>query len=391
MKTFRTDGMMVAGCRIRMTFLLCTVLAAVLLAHPSWAAEPAGKVAAMAGAVTAEDAGGAVRSLAQDAPVFSGDVINTGPGAKVRIVFTDSSVIFLRPLSRLVIDEYRHTGDPQHDRSNFTLMRGGFRAVTGTIGRANTDSYRIDTPVATIGIRGTDHEGRYCTGDCYDLADIGVVPPPDGLYTGTNSGRTVVGGVEFGPGQYGHTNLDRVTRMLPEPPPILTRDPYLRNAIADQDARAAGVVPADQKAEPDQGTAADQAVSGDQGVPSGQVIPSGQGGLMVPGVSTVPGVTSDQGVVTGQAVPGDRGVPSGQVVPSEQGGLMVPGVSTVPGVTSDQGVVTGQAVPGDRGVPSGQVVPSEQGGLTVQGMPVASDEGIEIPAMPSGVRTVQCR
>ena len=338
MKTFKTDGRIVAGRRIRMTFLLCTVLAAVLVALPSLAAEPAGKVAAVAGQVTAEGADGAVRFLAQDAPVFSGDVISTGPGARVRIVFTDSSVIFLRPLSRLVVDEYRHTGDPQQDRSNFTLMRGGFRAVTGAIGQANTDSYRIDTPVATIGIRGTDHEGRYCAGDCYDLADIGVVPPPDGLYNGTNSGRTVVGGMEFGPGQYGYTNPARVTRMLPEPPPILSRDPYLRDAFADQDASAAaGVVPADQEAELNQGTAADQAVS------------------------------------------------------SERGGLMAPGVSTVPGVSSDQGIVTGQAVPVDQGTLSGQAVPSEQGGLTVQGLPVAGDEGIEIPAMPSDIRTVRCR
>ena len=242
MKTFRTDGWMVAGRRIRMICLLCAVFAAAPLTLLSWAAEPAGRIAAVAGTVTADGADGAIRSLAQDAPVFSGDIISTGPGAKVRIVFTDGSVIFLRPLSRLVVDDYRHTGDPRQDRSNFTLMRGGFRAVTGAIGRANTDSYRINTPVATIGIRGTDHEGRYCAGDCFDLVDIGVVPPPDGLYNGTSSGRTMVGRMEFGPGQYGNTSPAGITVVLPEPPPILSSDPYLRNAFADQDEKAAATL-----------------------------------------------------------------------------------------------------------------------------------------------------
>lgn len=198
------------------------------------AAEPAGKVDAVVGQVTVAGADGTIRSLAKDAPVFAGDIISTGPNSRVRIVFSDEGVIFLRPSTRFVIDSYKHSGDKQRDESKFSLVKGGFRSVTGAIGQANKDKVKIVTPVATIGIRGTDHEGRFCAGDCLDLTNIGVSAPPDGLYTATNVGQTVVGTQQFGPGQYGFTTPAKVTVRLPEPPPILVADPALRGAMAPQ-------------------------------------------------------------------------------------------------------------------------------------------------------------
>ncbi len=198
------------------------------------AAEPAGKVDAVAGQVTVAGADGAIRTLAKDAPIFAGDIISTGPNSRVRIVFSDEGVIFLRPSTRFVIDTYKHSGDKHQDESKFSLVKGGFRSVTGAIGQANKDKVKIETPVATIGIRGTDHEGRFCAGDCLDLTNIGVSAPADGLYTATNVGQTMVGTQQFGPGQYGYTNPNKITVRLPDPPPILVADPALRGAIAPQ-------------------------------------------------------------------------------------------------------------------------------------------------------------
>jgi len=198
------------------------------------AAEPAGKVDAVAGQVTVAGTDGAIRTLAKDAQIFAGDIISTGPNSRVRIIFSDEGVIFLRPSTRFVIDSYKHTGNTQQDESKFSLVKGGFRSVTGAIGQANKEKVRIETPVATIGIRGTDHEGRYCAGDCLDLTNIGVSAPADGLYTATNVGQTMVGTQQFGPGQYGYTTPTKITVRLPEPPPILTMDPALRGALTPQ-------------------------------------------------------------------------------------------------------------------------------------------------------------
>lgn len=209
-------------------FLVSTLL-------PAAAAEqPAGKVAAVAGKVTAAGADGSIRTIGKDDPIFAGDIVSTGPNSRVRIVFSDDGVVFLRPSTRFVIKAYSHNNAQKEDESKFSLVKGGFRSVTGAIGHANTKNYSVDTPVATIGIRGTDHEGRYCAGDCIDLADVGVAPPPDGLYTGTNSGQTVVGDQHFEAGQYGFTNLEGKTFSLPEPPQILIKDPLFSGALTDK-------------------------------------------------------------------------------------------------------------------------------------------------------------
>ncbi|MFH1021280.1 MAG: FecR family protein [Pseudomonadota bacterium] len=234
------------------------------------AAEPAGKVDALAGQVTVAGADGAIRSLTKDAPVFNGDIISTGPNSRVRIVFSDEGVIFLRPSSRFVIDSYKHSGDKQQDESKFSLVKGGFRSVTGAIGQANKDKVKIETPVATIGIRGTDHEGRFCAGDCLDLTDIGVSAPPDGLYTATNVGQTMVGTQQFGPGQYGFTTPARVTVRLPEPPPILVADPALRGAMAPQRGRESN----EQSEHPSQEQSTEQSSRPERPGQSGQ---TGQG------------------------------------------------------------------------------------------------------------------
>lgn len=57
-------------------------------------------------------------------------------------------------------------------RAFFRLLKGGFRSVSGLIGKANHDDYRVSTPVATIGIRGTQYGARLCQGDCSDRDEI---------------------------------------------------------------------------------------------------------------------------------------------------------------------------------------------------------------------------
>src|SRR3546814_15472343 len=42
----------------------------------------------------------------------------------------------------------------------FRLLKGGFRAVSGLIGRVDHEEYRVSTPVATIGLRGTEYRSE---------------------------------------------------------------------------------------------------------------------------------------------------------------------------------------------------------------------------------------
>ena len=283
MKTRKKNIALPKLCRFSLIVIALILLPGSFLGK-AWAEEAAGKVDAVAGQVTAAGADGTIRPLTKDAPFFSGDIISTGPNSRVRLVFSDDGVIFLRPSTRFVIKSYRHSGDPEEDESKFSLMRGGFRSVTGAIGKGNTKKYEVETPVATIGIRGTDHEGRFCAGDCADLTNIGVSPPADGLYTGTNTGETLVGGKNFGAGQYGFTTPSGQTTHLPEPPPILIKDPLLPVALTDKGAKATDKEPAGGEQQPQQDT---QPAAQDKSTTQGQEKPAADSGKGTPAAEEV--------------------------------------------------------------------------------------------------------
>ncbi len=194
------------------------------------AAQGAGRVTLARGLVTVSTPEGDIRPLKLGDTVHPGETIQTGAGSTVQMRFTDGGSVFVRPSSRFKIDAYRDTGDTAKDRSFFSLLKGGFRAITGLIGHTNRANYRVNTPVATIGIRGTDFMGRLCLGDCLDLVNQGVQPPPDGLYTGVNKGgigiTTNAGTTEAIAGQFSRvTGVNAIPLNLGSPPPILAKDP----------------------------------------------------------------------------------------------------------------------------------------------------------------------
>ena len=140
-----------------------------LIWQPHAFAQPkkiAGYVLASGGAVSARSENGVTRQLRRRSSVFEGDTITTR-GHSVQIRFSDGSLTSLRPNTRFKIERYRWEGkEDGSEKGFFSLLKGGLRTLSGLIGKRNRDSYRMKTPVATIGIRGTDYGLRYCNGDC---------------------------------------------------------------------------------------------------------------------------------------------------------------------------------------------------------------------------------
>ena len=68
-----------------------------------------------------------------------------------------------------------------------SLVKGGFRTISGVIGSgADKSNYEVKTPIATIGIRGTDYSVLICNTGCLALDENGNVA--QGVYFGTASG-----------------------------------------------------------------------------------------------------------------------------------------------------------------------------------------------------------
>jgi hypothetical protein len=156
---------------------------ALALASGCAAAADVGRVILSAGETTAVRQGQIVR-LANGTMVQDADVLRTGPQSNMQVRFEDDSYVSLRENSEVRIDQFRFNGGKGDESAFFSLLKGGLRAVTGLIGRTNHENYRMDTPTATIGIRGTDFALTHCQGDCRN---------PDGTPANNGTYGRVVG------------------------------------------------------------------------------------------------------------------------------------------------------------------------------------------------------
>lgn len=86
-----------------------------------------------------------------------GDSIETGAGGHVHLRFVDGGRVSVRPASRLKIESYAYSSDrPALSAIKFRLDEGVVRSITGSWGEAARDRFRLNTPMAAIGVKGTD-------------------------------------------------------------------------------------------------------------------------------------------------------------------------------------------------------------------------------------------
>lgn len=134
--------------------LASALFAVVAMSTPVLAANPVGTAIAVRAGATASGENGS-RGLSAGSPVYLGDRLQTGIFGHVDIEFTDHTKLAVGPNSSMVIDRYV-LGSPGRLRSfGLKTARGAFRFLTGDSAKR---AYRITTPTATIGIRGTEFD-----------------------------------------------------------------------------------------------------------------------------------------------------------------------------------------------------------------------------------------
>jgi|GEM_PF-1700598 len=122
------------------------------------AADIAGRVTFALGEVVVSDDKNNKRSVFKGDLIRSGEKIETSNNGRVQVRMTDGGTIVLRPNSVFEITRYSFSKDnPEIGTVLFNFLKGGARAISGAIGKANRENYQFKTPVATIGIRGTDY------------------------------------------------------------------------------------------------------------------------------------------------------------------------------------------------------------------------------------------
>lgn len=116
-----------------------------------------GEVTFVIGASRLIDAKGNVAPIVRGMQIRPSDRIETGESGHTMVRFVDGGSISVRPNSRLAVDTYRYDPtNPKDSAVKFQLEEGMARSITGKAGEAAKDKFRLNTPIAAIGVRGTD-------------------------------------------------------------------------------------------------------------------------------------------------------------------------------------------------------------------------------------------
>ena len=92
--------------------------------------------------------------------LYEGDRLVTGDDGMVMLVFIDQGRVALRPGSELRIRSYRYDQAGQDTDLQLELLRGTVRQISGQAAHRQPERYRLNTPIAAIGVRGTDFLAR---------------------------------------------------------------------------------------------------------------------------------------------------------------------------------------------------------------------------------------
>ncbi len=226
-----------------------------------------GRVAFMKGSLSITKNGQHERNAVTGAPLYEGDKLVTGTNSFAVLAFRDEGRITLQSETEFAIENLKFNKKyPDQGNALFKLVRGGIRAFTGLIGKRNNKAYKMVTPVATIGIRGTGFD-LVCQGACVEenvttqtdipssLLDSIInpanadLPQGNGLYAHVWDGKIVL---ELENGQLildkGKTVFIRNKRsepeQLPTTPLFIEKNPATRPDKVEIDfARLFGTVP----------------------------------------------------------------------------------------------------------------------------------------------------
>lgn len=116
---------------------------------------PVGEIEELSGAATVTRTDGTTEDIQIGTPIYEGDIVETNADGAVNIVFVDETSFAVSENARMAIDEYVYDPATESGAQNFSVLRGVFVFTSGLIGRDDPDDVEIDTPVGSIGIRGT--------------------------------------------------------------------------------------------------------------------------------------------------------------------------------------------------------------------------------------------
>ncbi len=143
-------------------WLVAVAFAGMVWAGVAEAGQVVGTVTDASGPLVARRLDGTIKALSVKSAIEQGDTLVTEKGTYARIKFVDNGEITLRPNTQFKIENFSYeAAKPEADSAIFSLLKGGLRSITGLLGKRNKEKFGLNTPTATIGIRGTTFIAEY--------------------------------------------------------------------------------------------------------------------------------------------------------------------------------------------------------------------------------------
>jgi hypothetical protein len=177
------------------------------------AVKPIGKVITAKGTVTIQHVNAVVVQAALGNqpgstkigdPIYLGDIVQTGSDGRLGIVFTDGTAFDLSSNARMLMNEFVYDPNSKSNSTLLSLTKGAFTFVAGNI--AKTGDMKIDTPVATMGIRGTTPH--------VEISDDGTVKFSTLIEKGKNQVLEKYGGLRVTPRASGPTKREKINLKI---------------------------------------------------------------------------------------------------------------------------------------------------------------------------------
>jgi hypothetical protein len=102
--------------------------------------------------------GSATRALAVNASVILNETVTTGAAARLEVTFKDNTRLTLGENAKLTLDRYVFNPAAGRGTIRFKVV-GALRFLSGQVSKLARSDVSVTTPVATIGIRGTEFWG----------------------------------------------------------------------------------------------------------------------------------------------------------------------------------------------------------------------------------------
>jgi len=164
---------------VKNTLILILILSSTLMAN-------IGKIVALKGDLTiVRDSNTLIGKIGSE--ILKADEILTKENAKAQLLFNDNTVITIGKNSVFKVKEYLFDDSNKEYKTNFELLKGSFRTITGKIGKLAPHKFKLNSKTSSIGIRGTQILSRMAV-----IGDRIVCVESEIIITHIKTGQTII-------------------------------------------------------------------------------------------------------------------------------------------------------------------------------------------------------